>query len=316
MLLSDVSIKRPVFATVMSLILIVLGVVSFTRLPLRELPDVDPPVVSVNTSYTGASAAVVESRITQVLEDAISGIEGVDLITATSRNGRSDINIDFTLTRDIEGAANDVRDAISRVSNRLPEDVDPPQVAKQDSDSSPIMFLNLSAPGMGAEQLTDYADRNLVDQFSSIDGVSTVFIGGGQRYAMRVWLDAQALSARGLTADDIGTALRRENIELPGGSIESETREFALRVMRGYQTPESFAGLVVGKGSDGHVITPAKWPGSSWPRKIAARSTTATACRRSALPSSPPPPPIRWRCRTTSAPWSSGCRRRCRKACS
>ena len=255
MLLSDVSIKRPVFATVMSLILIVLGVVSFTRLPLRELPDVDPPVVSVNTTYTGASAAVVESRITQVLEDAISGIEGVDLITATSRNGRSDINIEFTLTRDIEGAANDVRDAISRVSNRLPEDVDPPQVAKQDSDSSPIMFLNLSDPKLSAQDLTDYADRNLVDQFSAIDGVSSVFIGGGQRYAMRVWLDAKALSARGLTAEDVGTALRRENIELPGGSIESETREFALRVMRGYQTPESFQQLVVGKGSDGHVIT-------------------------------------------------------------
>ncbi|GAB3104834.1 efflux RND transporter permease subunit [Lysobacter terrae] len=255
MLLSDVSIKRPVFATVMSLILIVLGVVSFTRLPLRELPDVDPPVVSVNTSYTGASAAVVESRITQVLEDAISGIEGVDLITATSRNGRSDINIEFTLTRDIEGAANDVRDAISRVSNRLPEDVDPPQVAKQDSDSSPIMFLNLSDPRLSAQDLTDYADRNLVDQFSAIDGVSSVFIGGGQRYAMRVWLDANALSARGLTAEDVGTALRRENIELPGGSIESQTREFALRVMRGYQTPESFQQLVVGKGSDGHVIT-------------------------------------------------------------
>ncbi len=255
MLLSDVSIKRPVFATVMSLILIVLGVVSFTRLPLRELPDVDPPVVSVNTSYTGASAAVVESRITQVLEDAISGIEGVDTITATSRNGRSDINIEFTLTRDIEGAANDVRDAISRVANRLPEDVDPPRVAKQDSDSSPIMFLNLSMPGMSAEELTDYADRYLVDQFSAIDGVSQVFIGGGQRYAMRVWLDANALAARGLTADDVGNALRRENIELPGGSIESKDREFALRVMRGYQTPESFRGLVVGKRGDGHVVT-------------------------------------------------------------
>lgn len=255
MLLSDVSIKRPVFATVMSLILIVLGVVSFTRLPLRELPDVDPPVVSVDTTYTGASAAVVESRITQVLEDAISGIEGVDLITASSRNGRSDINIEFTLTRDIEGAANDVRDAISRVANRLPEDVDPPRVAKQDSDSSPIMFLNLSDPRLDAQQLTDYAERYLVDQFSSIDGVSSVFIGGGQRYSMRVWLDAKALSARGLTADDIGTALRRENIELPGGSIESQTREFALRVMRGYQTPEDFAMLVVGKGEDGHVIT-------------------------------------------------------------
>ncbi len=255
MLLSDVSIKRPVFATVMSLILIVLGVVSFTRLPLRELPDVDPPVVSVDTTYTGASAAVVESRITQVLEDAISGIEGVDLITASSRNGRSDINIEFTLARDIEGAANDVRDAISRVANRLPEDVDPPRVSKQDSDSSPIMFLNLSDARLNAQQLTDYADRNLVDQFSSIDGVSSVFIGGGQRYAIRVWLDASALAARGLTAEDVRTALRRENLELPGGSIESRDREFALRVMRGYRTPESFESLVVGKGGDGHVIT-------------------------------------------------------------
>lgn len=254
MVLSDISIKRPVFATVMSLILIVLGVVSFTRLPLRELPDVDPPVVSVSTSYTGASAAVVESRITQVLEDAISGIEGVDLITADSRNGRSNINIEFTLTRDIEGAANDVRDAISRVANRLPPEIDPPQVSKQQSDSSPIMFFNLSDPNMTAEELTDYADRYLADQFSSIDGVSSVNIGGGQRYAMRVWLDSKAMAARGLTVDDINGALQRENVELPGGSLESTDRDFSLRVMRGYLTPENFEELAVGKGSDGHVI--------------------------------------------------------------
>jgi multidrug efflux pump len=252
--LSDVSIKRPVFATVMSLILIVLGVVSFTRLPLRELPDVDPPVVSVSTTYTGASAAVVESRITKVLEDAISGIEGVDLITANSRNGSSSINITFNLSRDIEGAANDVRDAISRVVNRLPQDVDPPQVSKQDANSTPILYLNLSDPNLTAEELTDYADRYLVDQFASIDGVSSVNIGGGQRYAMRVWLDAKALAARNLTVDDIDKALLAQNIELPGGSIETAQRETSLRVMRGYQSPESFAGLVVGKGADGHVI--------------------------------------------------------------
>ena len=254
MLLSDISIKRPVFATVMSLILIVLGVVSFTKLPLRELPDVDPPVVSVSTTYTGASAAVVESRITQVLEDAISGIEGVDLITADSRNGRSNINIEFTLSRDIEGAANDVRDAVSRVLNRLPQEVDPPQVSKQNSDSSPIMFFSLNEPNMTAEELTDYADRYLVDQFSAIDGVSSVNLNG-QRYAMRVWLNEKAMTARGLTVDDVNNALLRENIELPGGSIESDTREFALRVMRGYQSPESFQGLAVAKGSNGHVVT-------------------------------------------------------------
>ena len=254
MLLSDISVKRPVFATVMSLILIVLGVVSFTKLPLRELPDVDPPVVSVNTTYTGASAAVVESRITQVLEDAISGIEGVDLITANSRTGSSGINIEFNLSRDIESAANDVRDAVSRVANRLPEGIDPPRISKQDSDSSPIMYFNLSDPAMSSEELTDYADRYLSDQFSSIDGVSSIVIGGGQRYAMRVWLDDKSMSARGLTATDISNALIQQNVELPGGSIESDTREFALRLIRDYQTPESFAGLVVGKGSDGHVI--------------------------------------------------------------
>jgi len=135
MLLSDVSIRRPVFATVISLLLIVLGVFAFSKLPLRELPDIDPPVVSVSTSYTGASAAVVETRITQLIEDAVSGIEGVELLTSSSRNGRSNINIEFSVNRDIESAANDVRDAVSRVAGNLPEDVDAPQVAKADSDS-------------------------------------------------------------------------------------------------------------------------------------------------------------------------------------
>jgi multidrug efflux pump len=253
-LLSDISIKRPVFATVMSLILIVLGVVSFTKLPLRELPDVDPPVVSVRATYTGASAAVVESRITQVLEDAISGIEGVDLITASSRDGSSNVTVEFTLSRDIESAANDVRDAVSRVARRLPEGIDPPQVSKQDSDSSPIMFFSLSDPAMSPLELTDYADRNLSDQFSSIDGVSSVVLGGGQRYAMRIWLDDAAMASRGLSVGDVSDALARQNVELPAGSIESDTRDFSLRLMRGYQTPEDFGGLVVGKGADGHVI--------------------------------------------------------------
>ncbi|HZV23152.1 MAG TPA: efflux RND transporter permease subunit, partial [Luteimonas sp.] len=158
------------------------------------------------------------------------------------------------LSRDIEGAANDVRDAVSRVANRLPQGIDPPQVSKQNSDSSPIMFFNLSSPSMDAQQLTDYADRFLADQFSSIDGVSSVNIGGSQRYAMRVWLDDRALAARGLTANDITTALSRQNVELPAGSLESDQRDFSLRLMRGYQTPEQFAALVVGKGEDGHVI--------------------------------------------------------------
>jgi len=180
MLISDISIRRPVLATVISLLLIVLGLFAFTRLPLRELPDIDPPVVSVSTTYTGASAAVVETRITQVLEDAVSGIEGVDLLTSSSRTGRSNLNIEFSATRDIESAANDVRDAVSRVLDRLPDDVDTPQVAKADADSEVILWANLTGTTFDTLTLTDYADRYLVDRLSSIDGVSQVQLGGGQ----------------------------------------------------------------------------------------------------------------------------------------
>jgi multidrug efflux pump len=219
MLISDVSIRRPVLATVASLLLIVLGLFAFTRLPLRELPDIDPPVVSINTTYTGASAAVVETRITQVLEDAVSGIEGVDLITSGSRTGRSSINIEFSSTRDIESAANDVRDAVSRVADDLPEEVDTPRIAKADADSEVILWANLTGPGFDALTLTDYAERYLVDRLSSIDGVSQVNLGGGQSYAMRVWPDPKALAARGLSVADVQAALRRQTVELPGGSI-------------------------------------------------------------------------------------------------
>src|SRR6478736_1274424 len=240
MLLSDVSIRRPVFATVISLLLIVLGVFAFSKLPLRELPDIDPPVVSVSTSYTGASAAVVETRITQLIEDAVSGIEGVELLTSSSRNGRSNINIEFSVNRDIESAANDVRDAVSRVAGDLPEDVDAPQVAKADSDSEVIMWANLTGPKLDTLALTDYADRYLVDRFASIDGVSQVQLGGGQTYAMRIWPNPAALAARGLTVADVQAALRRENVELPGGTIESTDRDFTVRIERGFQSDAQF----------------------------------------------------------------------------
>ena len=195
MRLSDLSIERPVFATVMSLLLIVLGLMSYSRLTLRELPAIDPPVVSVDVSYTGASASVVETRITQVLEDALSGIEGIESLQSRSVNGRSTVTIEFTLKRDIEAAANDVRDAISRVADRLPEEADAPQVQKADSDSDVILWLNMSSTSMDTLQLSDYADRYVVDRLSSLDGVSQVRIGGQQRYAMRIWLDRDAPSS-------------------------------------------------------------------------------------------------------------------------
>src|SRR5690554_3101358 len=180
MLLSDVSVKRPVFASVVNILLIIFGIVAFTMLPLREYPDIDPPVVSIDTSYTGASADIVETQITQVIEDRISGIEGIKNINSSSRNGRSRISIEFTLNRDIDAAANDVRDRVSRVLDNLPEQVDPPDVSKANSDESTIVWYNLRSETMSVLELTDYADRYIADRLSVVDGVARVVLGGEQ----------------------------------------------------------------------------------------------------------------------------------------
>ena len=252
--LSDLSIRRPVFATVVSLLLMVLGVAAFTRLTLRELPAIDPPIVSVDVGYPGASAAVVETRVTQVLEDALSGMEGIDIIQSRSVNGRASVTLEFNLGRDIEAAANDVREAISRVASRIPPEADPPQVQKADSDSDTIMWLNMSSTTMDTLQLSDYADRYVVDRLAALDGVAQVRIGGQQRYAMRVWLDSAAMAARGITAGDIESALRAENVELPAGRIESGARDFTLRLAREYQSPEDFAQMPIARGADNYVV--------------------------------------------------------------
>ena len=254
MILSDVSIKRPVFAIVISLLLVVLGLMSFTRLTLRELPNIDPPIVSVNVTYPGASAAVVETRVTQILEDALSGIEGINTIQSSSRNGRADVTIEFNLTRDIEAAANDVRDRISRVMDRLPDEADPPQIAKVEADADVIIWLNMRSTVMDTMELSDYAERYVVDRLSALDGVAQVQMGGSQRYAMRIWLDRDAMAARNITAADVESALRAENVELPAGRIESESRDFTLRVERGYRQPEQFAQIPLRKGDDGYVV--------------------------------------------------------------
>jgi len=254
MILSDISIKRPVFAAVISLMLVTVGLIAFTRLPLRELPNIDPPVVSIDVNYPGAAAGVVETRVTQVLEDAVAGIEGVDLVTSSSRNGRASVNLEFTLERDIESAANDVRDAVSRVADRLPEETDAPQVAKVEADAEVIIWIRVIQHGADSLALTDYADRYLVDRFSSIPGVAQVRLSGGQRYAMRVWLNDEALAARGLTVADVENALRRENLELPAGRLESYDRDFLLRVNRGFDSPVAFEKLVLKTLPDGQSI--------------------------------------------------------------
>jgi multidrug efflux pump len=254
MILSDLSIRRPVFATVLSLLLVVLGLIAYTRLTLRELPAIDPPIVSVEVEYPGASAAVVETRITQVLEDSLSGIEGVETIESRSRNGEGSISIEFSLARDIEAAANDVRDAVSRVLDRMPPEADPPEIEKAESDAEVVLWLNMRSTRMDTLQLTDYAHRYVVDRLSALDGVARVRVGGEQRYAMRVWLDSSALAARGLTVAEVQAALQRENVELPAGTLESTDRDFTLRVRRGYREPADFARMTLAKGEDGYLV--------------------------------------------------------------
>ncbi|REL25966.1 AcrB/AcrD/AcrF family protein [Thalassotalea euphylliae] len=254
MILSDLSVKRPVFATVVNLLIVTFGVVAFFLLPLREYPDIDPPVVSINTSYPGASAAIIETKITQLLEDRISGVEGVKNITSTSRVGRSSISIEFELDRDIDAATNDVRDRISRALRQLPEQADPPEVFKSDSDANVIVWFVMQSDTMSTLQLTDYAERYIVDRFAVVDGVAQVRVGGGRTYAMKVFLDRVAMAARGVTVDDIETTLRAQNVELPAGEIESVDRDFSIRVERSYRSENDFARMVVAKGSDGELV--------------------------------------------------------------
>ncbi len=254
MIISDISVKRPVFAAVMSLLLLAFGAVSYERLSLREYPDIDPPVVTVDVDYPGAPANIVETRITEVIEERIAGVAGIEFIESSSRDGKSRVTIEFSIDRDIDAAANDVRDRIAGITDNLPEAADPPEVQKVDSNDDVIIWQNLTSDQMTVAELTDYARRYLVDQYSTLNGVARVRVGGGLNYAMRIWLDRQAMAARNLSVADIERALRTENVELPAGVLESEERLFRARVDRNFKEPDQFANIVLAEGSDGYLI--------------------------------------------------------------
>ncbi len=254
MRLSELSVRRPVLATVISLLLLILGLLAASRLPIRELPDVESPIVSIETEYLGASADIVETKITQVIEDRVAGIEGINKITSQSTDGRSSINLEFAPERDVDEAANDVRDRVSRLSGNLPEEADPPEIGKADFNAESIIFLNLASDTMNVLELTDYAERVLVERLGVLPGVARVRLNGARRYAMRVWLDREALAARQLTVADIEAALRRENVQLPAGRLESSQREFTLRTDTGLNTEQEFRQLAVGRGPDGYLV--------------------------------------------------------------
>jgi multidrug efflux pump len=245
MQVSDLFIRRPVFSVVVSLLLIVGGLASLMQMPVREYPQVDPPIVSVNTVYRGASNEVIESRITEIIEGAVAGLEGIRQMTSQSQNERSSVTIEFNLNRPPEAAASDVRDAVSRVIGRLPDGVDTPVIRKVDANAAAIMWIGVTSSTLDAMELSDFLKRVYVDRLATVDGVANVYIGGERRFAMRIWLDRPALAARGLTVQDVENAIKKQNVELPGGRIESAQRELTVKTDSRLSTPEEFQKIIV-----------------------------------------------------------------------
>jgi multidrug efflux pump len=254
MILSDLSVRRPVVAAVAAVLLTVVGIVGYLGLSVREYPDTDPPVVSVSTTYIGASAQVIENRITQPLEDRLAGVEGIETIASRSTDGRSEITIEFRPGRDVEAAANDVRDRVSGAMSDLPEDALPPEIRKVDTDAQPILFFFVRAANWDPIKLGEYVDRVIVDRLATVDGVAQINTPGLAKPAMRVWLNPGTLAAYRLTPRDVENALRNQNVELPAGRIESVEQNVTLRVKRDFVTPADFAALVVGRGPDGYLV--------------------------------------------------------------
>lgn len=252
MVLSDLSIRRPVLAIVLNLVIVLIGIISYQRLAVRQLPNVDVPVVTVATSYPGANAQVIESQITKPIEDALSGIEGIDFIQSVSRAESSQVTVRFNLGRDADAAASDVRDRVAQARGALPEEANESIVQKQEADAQPIIYLAFSSDRHSLLEIADYANRIVKDRVQTIPGVAQAQVYGN-RYAMRVWLDPARLAAVGLTPADIEAALRRQNVEIPAGRVESLQREFTVLSETDLQTPEQFAQVVV-KSADGHLV--------------------------------------------------------------
>ncbi len=248
--LPELCIRRPVFATVLSLIIVLVGFVAFSRLTVREYPNIDPPVVLVETIYRGASAEVIESTVTRILEESISGIEGIDYLRSTTRQERSMVVVRFKLGRDVEAAANDVRDRVGRVRGRLPDEIDEPIISKVEADAQPVMYLAFSSDRHSPLEITDFADRFVKDRLQSITGVSEARIFGARAYAMRIWLDAARLAAYRLTPQDVEDALRKQNVEIPAGRIESRDTEFTVLAETDLRLSDEFGAIIVKQVGD------------------------------------------------------------------
>jgi multidrug efflux pump len=251
--LSEISIKRPVLAIVLSLVILIFGFIGFNFLGIREYPSVDPPIITVTTDYAGANADVVESQITEPLEEAVNGIAGIRTITSTSAEGRSRITIEFNLSEDLEAAANDVRDKVSGARRRLPEDAEPPTVNKADADSDPIVFLNINSEKRSLLELSAIAENTFKERLQTISGVSEVRIWGEKRYAMRLWMDPIKLAAYQLTPLDVLNAVESQNVELPSGSIEGDMIELVVKTQGQLASEKDFNDLIVAENNNSFV---------------------------------------------------------------
>ena len=253
--ISEFFIKKPVFCIVLSTFILLIGFLSLLNLPLRQYPDTEKSIVTIDTVYPGAASTIVETKITEIIENQISGIEGIKSISSVSRDGRSKVTIEFIYEKNINEAANDVRDSVSRILENLPKDSDPPEISKIDSDSNAIMWLNLTSNEMNQLDLTDYAERYLIDRLSVISGVAKVRISGGKKKSVRVWVDPFLLSQYNLTVREIENVIKSENIEFPAGRIESETRDFTVKLENSYKTLDDFKKLVIRKGDGESFVT-------------------------------------------------------------
>jgi len=251
--ISEASIRRPVFATVMSLLIVLIGLVSFDRLSVREYPRIDEPVVTVSTTLVGASSEVIESQVTKPLEDSIAGIDGVDIITSISRSERSQITVRFKLEKNPDDAAADVRDRVSRVRARLPDAVDEPVISKVEADAFPVIWLAFTSQTSSPLEVTDVINRIVKPRLQTVPGVSQVNVYGDRQFAMRVWLDPDKLAAYRLTVQDVEDAIRRQNLEVPAGRIESQQREFSVTARTDLNTVPQFAEIAL-KSVNGYTV--------------------------------------------------------------
>ena len=245
--ISETTVRRPVLATVISMFLVLIGLVSYDKLTIREYPDIDKPVVTVTTIYRGASAEIVERDITQILEDSLAGISNIKEIKSESRDELSSIRIEFTLSRDMESAANDVREKVARASPLLPKDSDQPRVAKSDTDARAILWIGFTSDQLDSIELNDYLDRNIIDRLSILPGVASITVGGERKYAIRIWLDPDQMSSRKITVEDVLNAINRENIEKPAGRLDSEEREIGIQVKSKLSDIKMFDNIVIKK---------------------------------------------------------------------